>query len=150
MLNAGTSRYHARSDDILCPLLRILGRNVPKFACKIKTEKCMFTVVRNKNPQPLRLQLVRCFMKLFIFTFLFCLAVSPPLCPADEIYSPDRRILLHTHAESGEVAYSVEFDGQPIIGRSRLGVRLKGGAFADKLRAPGSKTHSHDEKWNPV
>ncbi|MGD9420301.1 MAG: glycoside hydrolase family 97 catalytic domain-containing protein [Verrucomicrobiota bacterium JB025] len=69
---------------------------------------------------------------------------------ATEISSPDQRIQLHTHAGNGEVAYSVEFNGKPIIAKSRLGVVLKGGAFAGPLVVSGSETATHDETWKPV
>ncbi len=70
--------------------------------------------------------------------------------PVSEISSPDTRILLRTHAENGQVAYSVEFNGRPIISKSRLGVELSGGAFAGAVQVTGSQTDSHDETWMPV
>ncbi|MDF7809085.1 glycoside hydrolase family 97 catalytic domain-containing protein [Pontiellaceae bacterium B12219] len=67
-----------------------------------------------------------------------------------EIKSPDNRIQLRTHAENGQVAYSVTFNGKPIIAKSRLGIELEGGAFAGALKVTGSKTDSVDERWKPV
>jgi alpha-glucosidase len=69
---------------------------------------------------------------------------------ASEISSPDKSILLRAHAENGQVAYSVEFNGKPIIAKSRLGVELAGGAFSGPVAVSGSKTGSHDETWKPV
>ena len=89
-------------------------------------------------------------MKTFLATISLCLALLPTICTAAEIHSPDNRILLRTHEENGQVAYSVEFDGKPIIGKSRLGVELKGGAFSKALTVSDSKTRSHDQTWKPV
>ncbi len=89
-------------------------------------------------------------MKTFLATISLCLVLLPTICHAVEISSPDRRILLLTHFENGQIAYSVEFDGKPIIGKSRVGVELKGGAFSKALTVSGSKTRSHDETWKPV
>uniref|UniRef100_UPI003566D085 glycoside hydrolase family 97 N-terminal domain-containing protein n=1 Tax=Pontiella sp. TaxID=2837462 RepID=UPI003566D085 len=69
---------------------------------------------------------------------------------AAEIRSPDKRIVLSTHAENGQVAYSVEFNGTPVIAKSRLGVELEGGAFSGPVEVSGSKTGAHDERWKPV
>ena len=75
----------------------------------------------------------------------------PSVVPAaSEISSPDKRILLRTHAENGQIAYSVEFNGKPIIAQSRLGVELSGGAFSGAITVSGSETRSYDETWKPV
>lgn len=69
---------------------------------------------------------------------------------ATELSSPDNRIVLHTHADNGQLAYSVEFNGKPIIAKSRLGVEMKGGAFSKALTVSGSETRTHDKTWKPV
>jgi len=69
---------------------------------------------------------------------------------ASEIHSPDKRILLRTYAEKGQVAYSVEFNRKPIIAQSRLGVELSGGAFSRALTVSDSEIRSHDQTWKPV
>lgn len=72
------------------------------------------------------------------------------LSATESIRSPNERILLSTHAENGQVAYSVEFNGQPIIAESRLGVELAGGAFSGALEVTHTETSSFDETWKPV
>jgi alpha-glucosidase len=69
---------------------------------------------------------------------------------APSVASPDERIQLHTYAADGEVGYSVDFNGQPIIGESCLGVELASGAFSGALELTGSETSSFDETWQPV
>lgn len=69
---------------------------------------------------------------------------------ASGISSPDKRVNLHTHAGNGQIAYSVEFNGKPVIAESRLGVELSGGAFSGAITVSGSETRSYDETWKPV
>jgi glucan 1,4-alpha-glucosidase len=78
------------------------------------------------------------------------LHMSPAGATASEIHSPDKRILLRTHADNGQVAYSVSFNGKSVIAKSRLGVELSGGSFAGSVSVSGSKTRGHDETWKPV
>lgn len=74
-------------------------------------------------------------MKYLLFSTLLTAAlVLPTVSEASEISSPDKRILLRTHAESGQVSYTVEFNGEPIVAKSRLGVELAGGALDGPLR----------------
>ena len=81
----------------------------------------------------------------------FSVLSAPALEAAiSEISSPDQRIQLRTHTENNEVAYSVTFDGKPIIGNSRLGVELNKNAFSGGVTVTGSETRSHDETWKPV
>lgn len=69
---------------------------------------------------------------------------------ATSISSPNKRIELHTHAEGGQIAYSVEFNGKPVIAKSRLGVDLAGGAFSGALEVTAASTDTKDESWKPV
>jgi len=91
-------------------------------------------------------------MKSILPTILLITALLLPSVgtSASEISSPDGRILLQTHAENGQVSYSVDFNGKPIIAKSRLGVELNEGAFSGAVTVSGSKTRSHDETWKPV
>ncbi|MDB4316797.1 glycoside hydrolase family 97 protein [Akkermansiaceae bacterium] len=84
--------------------------------------------------------------------FLISLAILlPSLGSADsKISSPDKRIQLNTHAGNGQVAYSVEFNGKPLIAKSRLGVILNKDAFSDPLQVTQESTTSHDETWKTV
>ena len=84
--------------------------------------------------------------------WILCLLapVASVAAAASDISSPDGRILLRTHAASGQVAYSVEFNGKPVIAKSRLGIELGGGHFSGAIMVSGSKTRSHDDTWEPV
>ncbi len=86
------------------------------------------------------------------FASLLSLALLFPSLGGAEtsITSPDARIQLRTYVEGGQVAYSVEFNGEAIIAKSRLGIELAGGAFAGALEVTGSETTSFDETWTPV
>ncbi|MGJ8639838.1 MAG: glycoside hydrolase family 97 catalytic domain-containing protein [Opitutaceae bacterium] len=86
------------------------------------------------------------------FALLLSMALLFPSVGGAEISitSPDARIQLRTHAEGGHVAYSVNFNGKPIIAKSRLGIELAGGAFAGALKVVSSETSSFDETWKPV
>ncbi|MFC7338779.1 glycoside hydrolase family 97 catalytic domain-containing protein [Haloferula chungangensis] len=86
------------------------------------------------------------------FTFSLCVASLVPCVSeaASEIQSPDKRIVLQTQAEDGQVTYSVEFNGKAIIGKSRLGVELQSGAFAGGIEVSGSHLSSKDETWKTV
>ncbi|MEP4079451.1 glycoside hydrolase family 97 catalytic domain-containing protein [Haloferula sp.] len=69
---------------------------------------------------------------------------------AQEISSPDERIVLTTRVNKGQLDYSVEFNGKPVISPSRLGVELSDGAFSKALTVVSSETRSHDEVWKPA
>ncbi|MDQ8189788.1 glycoside hydrolase family 97 protein [Roseibacillus persicicus] len=66
------------------------------------------------------------------------------------VNSPDERIQLQAHAENNGLFYSVTFNGQPIIGKSRLGVELNQDVFAGGVTVTQSATRSFDETWKPV
>ena len=91
-------------------------------------------------------------MKTILTTASLFIALLLPSIEAavSEITSPDNGIQLRTHAENGQVAYSVQFNGKPIIAKSLLGVELKGGAFSGALKVVGSKSDSFDERWKPA
>ncbi len=84
------------------------------------------------------------------FVLLLVLMTCCKHAVAAEISSPDKRIVLSTHEADGQIFYSVQFDGAPVIGRSRLGVELSQGEFSNPLSVSKSQTRSHDESWNPV
>lgn len=69
---------------------------------------------------------------------------------ASNLSSPDARIQVRTQADQGQVSYSVEFNGKPIIAKSRLGVELAGGAFSGQLTVTDSELNSYDQTWKPV
>lgn len=69
---------------------------------------------------------------------------------ASQISSPDERIVLKVDVAKGQPVYSVEFNGKPIIADSRLGVALRGGAFAGEVALTGSETSTFDETWKTV
>lgn len=85
-----------------------------------------------------------------IVSLLLASGVMHSVAQATEITSPDRSITLRAKATDGKLFYSVIFDGKPIINDSRLGVELRGGAFAGDLVVTGSETTSFDETWKPV
>ncbi|MGJ8653781.1 MAG: glycoside hydrolase family 97 catalytic domain-containing protein [Opitutaceae bacterium] len=69
---------------------------------------------------------------------------------ASSINSPDEDIQLRAHTEGGKVFYSVDFNGKPVIAKSRLGIELAEGVFAGALTVTGSEKGSHDETWTPA
>ena len=87
---------------------------------------------------------------------LFAALLTATLClpsvgtAASDIHSPDKRILLRTHADKGQVAYSVAFNGKPVIAKSRLGIELSGDAFSGAVSVSDSETRSHEKTWKPV
>lgn len=89
-------------------------------------------------------------MKLIVTVLIFILLQFSYEIEAAGISSPDKRIVLHTHAENGQVAYSVDFDGKSVIAKSRLGVELSGGAFSKDVSVTDSIPRSHDETWKSV
>lgn len=62
--------------------------------------------------------------------------------------SPDGRIALHVTAAGRQPAYAVTYDGEEVVGLSRLGLRFARGADLDRgLAIGGFETASHDETW---
>jgi len=67
-----------------------------------------------------------------------------------QINSPNESIVLRTQAENGQIHYSVDFNGKPVISKSRLGVELTGGAFSGPLVITGFERQKLDKTWKPV
>lgn len=81
---------------------------------------------------------------------LLTLVLSAVPSAAEKITSPDQRIHLETHQKDGQVSYSINFNGKPVIAPSSLGVELAGGAFSGKLSVTQSATRTHDKTWKTV
>lgn len=88
--------------------------------------------------------------KYSLFSLLLVCGVMHAAAQALEVSSPDQSIALSAKTADGMLCYSVAFNGKPIINDSRLGVELRGGAFAGDLVVTGSETSSFDETWQPV
>ena len=73
----------------------------------------------------------------------------PLLAAAVEVASPDGRIVVYIDTISeGVPAYSVEFNGEPVIGESRLGLRFAAHANLDAgLRIADTNHSSRDTSW---
>ncbi len=73
----------------------------------------------------------------------------PLLAAATDVASPDGRIVFDIEANSdGVPAYSVRFNGEPVVGESRLGLRFASHASLDAgLRIAGTSRSSRDSKW---
>lgn len=69
---------------------------------------------------------------------------------AAELTSPNEKIVLSTHTENEQVAYSVTFNGKPLIAQSRLGVILNKDAFAGGVSVTNSEASSENKTWRPV
>jgi alpha-glucosidase len=69
---------------------------------------------------------------------------------SSHLSSPDARIQVSTLSDDGALSYSVQFNGKPIIAKSRLGVELAGGAFSGALKITDSELSSFDQSWKPV
>ncbi|MHA7820252.1 MAG: glycoside hydrolase family 97 protein [Erythrobacter sp.] len=64
------------------------------------------------------------------------------------VRSPDERIVVTVSDENGMASYSVTFDGNPVIGASRLGIRFKELADLDQgLSITSTATASAETSW---
>jgi hypothetical protein len=87
----------------------------------------------------------------FYYTSLICFFLFLACgLNAMELRSPDDRIVLRTEVTDGKVFYSVDFQGKPVIAKSRLGIELAGGAFGGSLELQDSEIRTVDETWQPV
>lgn len=82
--------------------------------------------------------------------FLAILILPSIVSAASELRSPDKKLHLRTHAENGQISYSVDFNGKPVISKSRLGIIVSKNAFFGSLTVSSSETRSHDETWKTV
>ncbi|MEM6327604.1 MAG: glycoside hydrolase family 97 N-terminal domain-containing protein, partial [Bacteroidota bacterium] len=63
------------------------------------------------------------------------------------VESPDGRTVVTVHT-AGDLAYSVTYDGEPLIDRSRLGVVLgDGDVLGGAMRVVDTEQRTHDETW---
>ena len=89
-------------------------------------------------------------MKLSHILFFPVFLASEAFAEVYELSSPDEKLQIQVHAENEQVAYSVTFNGEPIIGKSRLGVVLNEDAFSGGIVVDSPKRKSHYEEWSPV
>lgn len=84
---------------------------------------------------------------------LFALVLAAPAAKAQNedraaLSSPDGRIVFTTWSDQGTPHYSVSFDGETVIGASRLGFRFADAAPLETgLALSGSTTASRDSHW---
>src|SRR5689334_14290582 len=93
---------------------------------------------------------------------LVALALVPAVLSADpvRVKSPDGRLeiaiatvegLAPRPATSGQLAYSVDFGGKPVIEWSNLGLLFEGApALGNSVRIGAAEPSTHDETWNSV
>ena len=67
------------------------------------------------------------------------------------VTSPNGRIKVEFGlTDNGEPFYSATFNGQALIGKSRLGFVMQGMNLQDKFKIKANKTAAFDETWKPV
>lgn len=80
--------------------------------------------------------------------FLVCLGAVPALAATVKVASPDGDIVVQVTDDNNKPSYQVNFQGQPVIESSRLGMAFKSiPAFREGFAISGSKTNKHDETW---
>jgi len=83
------------------------------------------------------------------FLFLFSLTLSAQQLPLT-ISSPSNNISVTVElTKDGEPNYSVVFNGQQVIAKSKLGFELKSGSMKN-FTLTDIKTSSNDDTWKPV
>ena len=67
---------------------------------------------------------------------------------SQDVSSPDGRIVFEATEEGGKLYYTVSFDGEPVVGRSRLGLRFADVLSPDEdLQMIGGGFNSVDTTW---
>lgn len=86
-------------------------------------------------------------------SFVDCQEAIAQIEPTEtEVVSPDRQIRMRlSTSEQGQVFYSVDYQGAPVLLNSRLGLALQDApALIDSLTIVDSTARSCDETWKPV
>ena len=84
-------------------------------------------------------------MRFLCKNLVFSLLLASGVMADSEIASPDGRIVLRAYTEDGPISYSVDFEGEPLIAKSGLGVELKQGGFMDAV-VSNSQTRTSEGK----
>ncbi|MEE1099377.1 MAG: glycoside hydrolase family 97 protein [Alistipes sp.] len=85
------------------------------------------------------------------FAAVVALMVMVGCSSGKSVLSPDGRISLSFEmSEAGEPTYSVSFNGEELVSRSRLGLRTTETDFTEALSLVSVERGSFDETWEPV
>lgn len=81
---------------------------------------------------------------------LICLLGIFPFVVAQEatIQSPDAALRLEVHLEAGKPSYSVHYNNEVVMEKSRLGLKTNISDYSDALNFEGSKTTSVEKNYN--
>lgn len=79
---------------------------------------------------------------ILVLSFLCSFALA-----AEQVTSPDGKVILTAGVEKGKAYYEVSFDGKAVMDRSFLGFRLHDGDFSKGFKVVGVTRDSFDETW---
>lgn len=82
---------------------------------------------------------------------LACMLLAVHILSAEELKSPNQKMVLNFEVENGTPVYRLDLDGHPIILKSMLGLELKDNEdLLTGFEIAGIERSSFDETWEPV
>ena len=86
-------------------------------------------------------------MNFLLCAFVCLTAGALTVKGAEQVTSPDGRLVLTTGVKGGQPFYRVARGAEPIIDTSWLGFRLGDGLLAKDMKLVGTSRQTHDETW---
>lgn len=85
-------------------------------------------------------------LKKFVLSLAVAFLCAAPVC-ADEVKSPDGKMLVQVYQDGGHPTYSVTYDGKAVILPSPLGLRADLGDLTQGFTQKGVRRSSKDERY---